>query len=278
MFMDFYQFTFDTATQEQKDLIIALLQDEGFNGFEEEQNSISAYISETDFKEVLFKKIIEENNLIFRKSIIKNKNWNSVWEADFSPILVSHPETGKRWLNIRAAFHPENPEVVYDLVITPKMSFGTGHHATTYQMVQQMALLDFSNKSVIDFGTGTGILAILAEKLGASAITAIDNDDWSIENTRENIEKNGCSRIHILKAETIDAGFTADIILANINLNIIIANLGAIKKACNTGSSILFSGILASDEEAIISRIKEAGLSVCSINVRDNWLIILAKR
>ena len=141
-----------------------------------------------------------------------------------------------------------------------------------------MSLLDFKAKTVIDFGTGTGILAILAEKLGASNITAIDNDEWSISNAKENIETNVCSKIKLVKAETIEAGLKAEIILANINLNIIIANLDAIKTASKPGTIILFSGIMTMDEGRIRAVLKENHFVIYSSFARDNWLIIAAKR
>jgi ribosomal protein L11 methyltransferase len=157
------------------------------------------------------------------------------------------------------------------------MSFGTGHHATTYLMAEQMSQLDLEDKRVIDFGTGTGVLAILAEKLGAANIIAIDNDDWSINNARENITANDCRRISLVKAETIVTDKKAAVILANINLNIIVDNLSEIKNAADTGATILFSGIMAHDESIILAALKEVNIKVQEIFNKNGWLAILAK-
>ncbi len=125
--------------------------------------------------------------LSFSKTIIEETNWNQVWESNFDPVIVDD------FVAVRAHFHEPIKNVQHEIVITPKMSFGTGHHATTYMMMQQMRELDFAGKNVFDFGTGTGVLAILAEKLGAQKVIAIDNDDWSIENADENVKRNNCT-------------------------------------------------------------------------------------
>ena len=276
--MDHLQFVFDKVEKERKEILIALLNDIGFEGFEEENDDLKAFIKAADFNQESFDNIIENTQVIYSKSNIKETNWNEKWESGFEPVIVNHPTSQQPFAVVRAGFHEPVKDVLYDLVVTPKMSFGTGHHATTFLMIQQMSLLDFNDKTVVDFGTGTGVLAILAEKLGASNITAIDNDDWSINNARENIEANACSKIKLVKAGTIETGSKANIILANINLNIIIANLDAIKEACLPGATILFSGIMTRDEELIIAALKENNFTIFSSFNRDNWLILVTKR
>ncbi|MEO7522713.1 MAG: 50S ribosomal protein L11 methyltransferase [Ferruginibacter sp.] len=278
--MQYYQFVFDNLTNENKEMLIALLSNVGFEGFEEEDDILKACTRFDEFDETEFKNIIDILNIKYSKSIIKETNWNEKWELGFKPVIVHHPILHEPFAIIRAGFHKPVKEILHELVITPKMSFGTGHHATTYLMIQQMSLLDFNEKGVIDFGTGTGVLAILAEKMGASEIVAIDHDNWSIDNAQENIEANHCSKIRLLKAETIgaDVDLKADIILANINLNIIIKNLDALKAACGTGAAILFSGILKQDEAQIVSVLKQNGLVISACFTRDNWLIIVAIR
>jgi ribosomal protein L11 methyltransferase len=155
------------------------------------------------------------------------------------------------------------------------MSFGTGHHATTFLMMQEMQSLDFNDKFVIDFGTGTGVLAILAEKLGAKKILAIDNDEWSINNAKENIDSNRCRKIDLVMAGEMAKEFSADIILANINLNVIIANLELIKQACIKGSQILLSGLLVQDEEAISEILKINGFVISKLVEKNNWICIM---
>ena len=274
--MDHYQFTFEKTASEKQEMLIALLDNIGFEGFEEEEQGLKAFISIDKYDEGLFNNVVETVAVNYSKSLVKEINWNQRWESGFEPVIIPDPNTNKPFASVRANFHSAIEGVPFDLMVTPKMSFGTGHHATTYLMIQQMSLLDFNGKEVIDFGTGTAVLAILAEKLGASEITAIDNDDWSINNAKENIEANGCSKINIIKEETIKAGIKADIILANINLNIIIANLEAIKAACKPATQILFSGIMKKDEEEITMVLKEHNFIINNCVIKDNWLIILA--
>ena len=157
------------------------------------------------------------------------------------------------------------------------MSFGTGHHATTHLMVAHMSEIDFENKTVIDFGTGTGVLAILAEKLGAKNIIGIDNDDWSINNAKENVEVNNCHYIKLEHAETITEGLKADIILANINLNIIKENIQAIIAAAERDATFLFSGIMLHDQNNIENILKGVGVKMESVHQKDGWLLLKAK-
>ena len=277
LFMEHVQILLKNISEDKKELFIALLAGIGFEGFEEEDENLKAFVREKKFDEQLFDNLIQINNIKYLKSIIKEENWNEKWEADFEPIKVYHPKTNLPFVFIRASFHKANSSFKYDLQVTPKMSFGTGHHATTYLMVANMSSINFKNKTVIDFGTGTGVLAILAEKMGAVKVLAIDNDEWSINNARENIEVNSCKNITLLQAETIAGGNTANIILANINLNTIKGNIAAIKNAASDGSIFLFSGIMLHDEEKIGAILKDAGLNIEGIFKKDKWLSIKAK-
>ena len=274
--MDYIQLEFNNISENEKEIVIALISDIGFEGFEEDENTLKAYIKIEIFDENLLNSINEISNIKYLKSIIKEQNWNEKWETDFEPVIVNYPETYKPFVYIRAAFHKPDNTFEYDIEVTPKMSFGTGHHATTHMMVANMSYINFKNKSVIDFGTGTGLLAILAEKMGAKKVLAIDNDEWSINNAKENIEVNKCTGITILQAETIPEGNKADIILANINLNIIKANIEAIKNAASSGTVFLFSGIMLHDEKQIIETLESAEIMIKNIFRRENWLSILA--
>lgn len=266
---------FQTAGTEQNEILVALLDDLGFEGFEENENELSAFIKESGFNSQLLNETIAPLDLNYTTSFIEEENWNANWESGFEPITVFHPENKKPFAFVRAHFHPVNNEVIHELLITPKMSFGTGHHATTLQMIEQMSLIDFKDKTVIDFGTGTGLLAILAEKMGASKIEAIDNDDWSINNSKENISTNACNKIVLTKADTCTSSIgKADIILANINLNIIIDNLEKIIEVSKEGAVILFSGILVDDKEKICSTINDKGLNIDLVSQNNNWLVI----
>ncbi|MCY7292151.1 MAG: 50S ribosomal protein L11 methyltransferase [Ferruginibacter sp.] len=241
--MDYIQLLFRDISEDEKDVLIALLGNIGFEGFEEETDTLKALIPQSDYDENLFNSVIYLNNLKYSKSIIKEKNWNEKCESDFEAVSVNDPTTSKPFVYIRAAFHKPANSFKYNIEVTPKMSFGTGHHATTYLMVANMSYIDFNDKSVIDFGTGTGVLGILAEKLGAKTVLAIDNDGWSIKNAEENVAVNNCNLITIECAETIPQGNKADIILANINLNIIKANITAIKNASSERTVFLLAAL-----------------------------------
>jgi ribosomal protein L11 methyltransferase len=274
--MEYLQIHFTNITETQSEILIAQLNEIGFDGFEEENNELKACIPFDNFNEELFTSLVDIKNVNYAKSIIKKENWNAIWEAEFTPIEVNYPNTDNPFAYLRAYFHAAKPKYKYDLIVTPKMSFGTGHHATTFLMVQQMSQINFAGKTVIDFGTGTGVLAILAQKMGAKKSLAIDCDDWSIENTEENITANGCSNIDTLKAFTIPEGNQADIILANINLNIISENILQIRSACLQHATLLFSGIMLHDEENIVGILKSEKFIINSIHKKDNWLCILA--
>ena len=274
--MDYIQILFTGIDETQSEIVIALLSNIGFEGFQEESNLLKALVQTNQFDENLFDKFIETNNFKYSKSIIKEQNWNEKWEADFEPVRVQNPITSEPFVYIRASFHKPDNLYKYNIEVTPKMSFGTGHHATTYLMVQNMSAIDFTDKTVIDFGTGTGVLAILAEKLGAKSIIAIDNDEWSINNAKENILVNDCGLIKIELAETISPEAKADVILANINLNIIKENISAIKGAAKETTIFLFSGIMLHDENNILGLLASAGLKVGKIFRKENWLCILA--
>lgn len=259
----------DQAIQEQ---IIAILGEQSFEGFEQLPKLLKAFIKEEDFNQKSFLKMMAGfADVTYTISNIENRNWNEQWESSFQPVLINN------FAGIRASFHEPLSEVEHEIVITPKMSFGTGHHATTHLMIEVMATLDFSGKHVIDFGTGTGVLAILAEKLNANSVDALDNDDWSIENANENIAFNNCSHINLYKAETIVYGNSADILLANINLNIITKNLSNIYAACAANADVLFSGLLVADKENISSIITLEGFDITGYYEKDNWLAIKTK-
>ena len=275
--MEYYQFIFEAIPKDKNDILIALLADAGFSGFEEEENKLIACISSNDFDEELFKRIIQLVKAEYSTSIVKEINWNAKWESDFEPVIVLHPESQMPFAIIRANFHQPSAQVMHDIIITPKMSFGTGHHATTYLMIERMSLQSFLNKSVIDFGTGTGVLAILAEKMGAAKIDAIDNDDWSINNAKENIENNNCQKINLYKEETTSTIKKANIILANINLNVIISQLDGIINACEAGAVLLISGILVQDKAIILKALKEKNIKIINCFERNNWLAIETK-
>jgi len=268
--MNHIQVSIAPVTPTQQEILIALLSEEGYEGFEELENTVKAYIPETLFNERGLKELLAQYEVAYQTIVIPEQNWNEVWESNFEPVTVDD------FVTVRADFHPPVTGVLHEIVITPKMSFGTGHHATTYMMMQQMREIDFTNAVVFDFGTGTGILAILAEKLGAKTVFAVDNDHWCIENAGENIQRNNCSSIALElkdKVEIPAEGY--DIILANINRNIILANLEPLAHSLKKGGKLLLSGLLSEDEAAILDAAERFPLIHQTTKNRDKWICMM---
>ncbi len=269
--MNHYQITIPVTEESTRELLIAQLAELGYEGFEESETALKAYTEEQLFNENDLNKIIELYSLNYSKSIIKKENWNAIWESNFEPVLVDD------FVGIRAGFHAPLTGVQHEIVITPKMSFGTGHHATTYSVMQLMQEIDFRGKSVFDFGTGTGILAILAEKLGATEILAVDYDEWCVENASENILINGCQFIDIQKDNAAKTTKSYQIVIANINKNIILDNLEYLVKAVVQGGEIVLSGLLSEDENDILSACKSLGWQHIQTVQRGAWIAIRLK-
>ena len=266
--MDYIKITFAELQPEQKEILIAQLADAGYEGFEEADNSLDAFIKKKDFDKRLLKEISFKYQTPYTSEKIVETNWNKLWESNFEPVIVED------YVAVRADFHQPITNTKFEIVITPKMSFGTGHHATTSMMIRLMRKTDFNGKKVLDFGTGTGILAILAEKSGAEEIHAIDNDDWSISNAEENFKKNDCNKINLIKASDASSKTRFDIILANINKNVILENFTILKDELKAEGIMLLSGLLESDREDILNRANELNLNVKSSLDKNNWIAI----
>ena len=204
------------------DILIAELSENGFDSFLITDNGFEASVSLDDFSEERLNEIINSYSFLgpikYHSALIPEKNWNIEWEKNFQPIIVNNQ------CAVRASFHKLDKKYPIELIINPKMAFGTGHHETTYLMIQNQLNTNHKNKKVLDAGCGTGILSILAEKLGAEKTTGFDVDHWAYENALENITINQCTKIEILEGgiNKISKQLTYDIILANINLNVII--------------------------------------------------------
>jgi ribosomal protein L11 methyltransferase len=271
---DYIQVEFEHLNLDQKEIIIALLSEKNYEGFEEEGDLLKAYILSKFYDEQELKKIALSYQVSYSVEKIENKNWNKEWESNFHPVIITHPVDGIPFVGIRAEFHPSLKNVIHEIVITPKMSFGTGHHPTTSMMIEMMSELDFKNKTVLDFGTGTGILAILSEKSGASKIIAIDNEDQSIKNAGENFQSNHCTKIQLIKASSADVEHKFDIILANIIKIVILGNLETFIKQLKPGGVILLSGLLKSDETDILKAIAQSKLSGDKKSETNEWMCL----
>jgi ribosomal protein L11 methyltransferase len=270
--MNYLQFEFNIKSAVENELLIALLTNAGFESFEEEEGLLKAFIKEDEYAESELSDILKIVPVEYNKNIIQQQNWNAQWESSFEPVVVND------FAAIRADFHEPIPGVEHEIIITPKMSFGTGHHATTHMMIEQMSGLYFKDKAALDFGTGTGVLAILAEKMGASAVEAIDNDDWSIENAKENINANHCSKIYVHKAETIPSGKKYDVILANINLHVILQSLPAIASASETGTLVLLSGFLEKDVDGLSKELYDHRFIVTGKKQKGEWVCLRCQK
>ena len=262
------QLTFPNVRPEQQEMLIAHLAEAGYDGFEETTHELKAYINADKYDNHFLKELAYKYQLTYTEERIAPQNWNAVWESNFQPVIVDD------FALIRACFHPPVPGIQHDIIITPKMSFGTGHHATTWMMVQQMRELDMQNKTVFDFGTGTGILAILAEKQGAGEVLAIDNDEWSIVNAAENITANHCRHITLQQAVAPPAGKQFEILLANINKNVILDNLEALTAMLPGGGTLLLSGLLEEDERAITGAARSFSLRCAGKATKNGWICL----
>ena len=267
--MRYIKVRFTDIASDASDMLIAMLSDIGFNGFEEAARELLAYSDEAAYSAEELEAIAASLGVCYETETLDQQNWNALWESNFQPVVVDGICT------IRAHFHDIEIATPYEIVITPKMSFGTGHHATTRLVIMQMKDIDFTGKSVLDFGTGTGVLAIFAEMLGAADILAIDNDEWSVENAIENAARNNCSRITVKQASMEDIPATGnDIILANINRHILLRYMDDMYNRLVNGGSIVMSGLLVEDRDIIVDAATSSGFKLINLSCIDNWIAL----
>lgn len=262
---------FENIAEEIKEILLAILQ-ETAEGFEENDNGLTAIFLKENYNEEEIAEIAGTYKVLYKKETITSRNWNALWESNFDPVIIDD------FAGIRAAFHEPMKNIQHEIIITPKMSFGTGHHATTYLMIQQMRKTDFTHKSVFDFGTGTGVLAIMAHKLGASEVVANDIDEWSITNARENFDHNNTQSIQLLQSDTAEMDKSFDIILANINRNVLLENMPALAKQLKKEGHLILSGILKEDVAAITKCCSENGLTFAEQSERNNWVCLAVRK
>ena len=257
--------------QPATDIFIAALADLGFESFEETPKGLKAYILEDQWDEKAFRELpYFKSDLWEARSqweVVEPENWNAVWERDYTPISV------KGQCVVRAPFHdPPSGEVSYDIVISPKMSFGTGHHQTTHLMLDYLLDLEVADREVLDVGTGTGVLAILCGMRGARAITAIDIDPWSFENAMENAARNLQTNMEILQGSMEKvAGRKYDLVLANINRNALLDLMGSLSDAADKGGTLLISGFYKNDLSVLRGAFESQGFIFRSFREADLW-------
>ena len=267
----YFKIQIETASVEEGELLIATLSEIQYYAFEQEGTAVNAYIREEDFSEAKLTDVLP-GKAIFKKEIIEEENWNQQWEQSIEPVIVNN------FAGIHPVFQEPMKNVKHDIVITPKMSFGTGHHATTFLMIEMMEIMDLKGKEVLDFGTGTGVLAILAEKCGASKILAIDNDEWSINNATENIKANDCANISIELRDTLSDVQPMDVILANINLNLLNKFALDLSQILKSGSLLLASGFLLKDVKEMQNIFEEKNVVIKHLQQRGEWMVILFQK
>lgn len=264
---DYFKAILPVASSLTQDSLIALLADEGFDGFEQTPEALIAYTHEETALTSL-EAICRQYDLTCHTETLPAQNWNEVWESNFQPVVIPG------FCAVLAPFHPAAAAVDYTIRIMPKMSFGTGHHATTSMMLESLRHLDLNGKTVLDFGAGTGVLAILAKMKGAAEVTAIDNDDWAFENCRENVSANQTEVTVLQGSLEAVAGRTYDLILANINRHILLQYMDAMHGCLNPGGQLLLSGILAEDEPVIRESARAAGFIAEGLMEKKNWLCL----
>lgn len=267
----YLEFIFTVSpVQPGTEILIAELGYAGFESFVETETGVTAYVQKEIWSDSLLKDIdilkSEEFEISYTFSEIEQVNWNEEWEKNFDPILVD----GK--CLVRAPFHQKG-NTDFEIVIEPKMSFGTGHHETTYMMLQYILENNFENKTVLDMGCGTAVLAILAEMKGARAVDAIDYDQWCVENSEENIQRNHCKTIKVsLGDASVLPKAKYDVVIANINRNILLADMEAYTAAMLPEATLYISGFYKEDLEALKSHCSKLGLAFVDNKERNNWV------
>ena len=272
--MDYWELEFKVSPKKPgEEILITNLASLGFESFMENNDSLMAYITSELFIKNNIEKEIEKLSFegvtfSYEKNLIPSQNWNAEWEKDFDPVFVNDK------LVIKAPFHNLNKRFDYEVVIQPQMSFGTGHHDTTRQLASFLLELELKNKNVLDVGTGTGVLAILAEKLGAKKIIGTEIDDGSYENAKSNVELNGAENIKLLKGDIdIVTEREFDVILANINKNVLIKHLPVYANLCKLNGDLIMSGFFLSDVEELEKEALINGFHLEKTFNSDGWAV-----
>jgi len=276
--MDFIQVSLH-ASADLTDILTAELSQVGYDTFMETDTGLCAYITEAQFSEAALQEVLQKyhpaaGEINYVLEHIEQKNWNEEWEKNFEPLVIAGI------CSVRASFHPKPENLPYDIVINPKMSFGTGHHETTTLMIENQLEVDHKGKRVLDMGCGTAILAIMACKLGATEVVAVDIEDWTVENARENAELNGFPEIDVRlgDVQAIVGETPFEVILANINRNVLLADLPAYTEVLAPGGTLIMSGFYTQDLNLIREKAQLCGLSYISVREKNNWISVVFER
>lgn len=269
--MNSIKLTFPVENELQAEIILATLCNLTLDGAEQTDSALIIYLPEIHFNESQIKEALGSEQCNFEVETIQAQNWNALWESNFEPIQINND------IGVRAHFHPSFENCTYEIVITPKMSFGTGHHETTQMMLSFINELNIKDKKVLDFGCGTGVLAILAKMKGASNTIGIDNDPWCIENAKENCIVNHCEDILICDTSLSSLHDKFDIILANINLNVLLNSMPTLKKLLTSNGTLILSGILVTDLPIMTETLKSHSFEIVGEKIKNTWASIHAK-
>ncbi|MBE0639768.1 MAG: 50S ribosomal protein L11 methyltransferase [Bacteroidales bacterium] len=264
----------DKSSGDYSEIIPAWLSDCGFDSFTDDDNGIKAFIPETDFDEKAVTEQLEwikqQVNISWEFRFIPDENWNREWEKNFDPVTIA----GR--CMVRAPFHQPDPNIEFDLVIMPKMSFGTAHHETTRMMIEFILEQDWEGKEVLDMGSGTGVLAILASRMGAKRVVAVDNDSWAYENACENTERNLVNNVTtLLGDEKTISEMTFDVIIANINRNILLQHLPSYLNSLKSDGKLFMSGFYEEDIPILLVEADKSGLEFKAKKLLNKWAAIM---
>lgn len=267
----YIEYNFTVSPKEPAtEILIAELGNAGFESFVENDNGVTAYIQKDEWNSAILDNIFvissDEFSITYNKKEVAQTNWNAEWEKNFKPIQIDN------LVSIRAPFH-KNPNLKYDIVIEPKMSFGTGHHETTHMMIQHLIDLELTDKKVLDMGCGTGILAIFSEMKGAKPIDAIDIDNWCYLNSIENVERNNCKSVLVYEGDaSLLENKKYDVIIANINRNILLNDIKTYTNCLNKKGILLLSGFYKQDLPIIDAEAIKNNLELDKTIERNNWI------
>ncbi|MBU1368249.1 MAG: 50S ribosomal protein L11 methyltransferase [Bacteroidetes bacterium] len=259
------------ANSNQQEMLAALLAESGFESFMEDETSFRAYCPEGSFNALEVEEIIDKAEFqeikLLKKTLIPDENWNANWESSYEDVVIDGV------CRIRAPFHQADQSIKYELLIEPRMSFGTAHHETTAQMISLMLKLDFYKKTVLDMGCGTAVLAVLASKMAAKKVVAIDNDQWAYENALDNVEVNDCEAVEVIKGDATAIGNQKfDIVLANINRNILLTDMPTYIDAMLPRANLLISGFYQEDLKDLKHLAEKSGLVFETHITKNNWV------
>ena len=274
--MDYLEFKI-ICLEEFREILVAELSEIGFDSFLETEEGIDAYALSEGFDRVAFEEVIVQYEAVAQIRLSEGKmekiNWNSEWEKNYDPIAVDD------LVYVRASFHPSQPGFQHEIVINPKMSFGTGHHATTFQMLRHQGLIDHQGKRVLDVGSGTGILAIMAHLLGAALVEAFDIDDWCVDNGNENFDLNGVStRMGLGTIREVDPVGPFDIVLANINKNVLLDEMGIYSALLKAEGFLFLSGFYTQDVDDLEQLANQIGLKLITQQSKENWAALILQK